>query len=61
MKFILSINALVFIIRLGTVLSNMDSDLVSPMQYPQIFMDVGKKFLVPWVKRIYDQGNADKS
>jgi len=54
MKFILSINALVFIIRLATVLSNMDSDLVSPMQYPQIFMDVGTKFLVPWVEKIYD-------
>ena len=61
MKFILSINALIFIIRLATVLSNMDSDLVSPMQYPEMFMDVKTKFLVPWVEKIYDKGVIDKS
>ena len=57
MKFILTINAIVFFIRLGTVLSNMDRELVSPMQYPEIFLDVGTDYLVPWVKRIYD--NSD--
>ena len=53
MKFILTMNALVFIIRLAIVLSNMDRELVSPMQYPELFINVGTDYLVPWVKRIY--------
>jgi hypothetical protein len=59
MYIILSINAVVFLVRLGIVLSNMDEDLMSPMEYPIMFQNVGTTYLVPWIKRIYQGGETD--
>jgi hypothetical protein len=59
MYIILSVNAVVFLVRLGLILSNMDKDLISPMQYPVMFMDVGTDYLVPWIKRIYQANETD--